>query len=46
MANTINCPVCNELHEIDKYGWVQTCIGYFDILNFDYEITKWMENNG
>ena len=37
------CPICNGLHEIDEYDWVQTCIGYFWLGNMENEIKKWLE---
>ena len=39
----IDCRVCSENHEIDKYGWVQSCIGYFESGNLEYEITKYLK---
>lgn len=36
------CPICHEEHEIDKYGWVQSCIGYIELENMIYEIEKWL----
>jgi len=38
---TIKCPLCGDKHEVDKYNWVQSCIGYFDLGNFEGEIRKW-----
>ena len=40
---TTICPICNNEHKIDKYGFVDSCIGYFDMNNFAYEIEKWLE---
>lgn len=37
------CPICHDEHEIDEYGWVQTCIGYFDLNNIEHKIEKWLE---
>jgi len=39
----IECPLCGEKHEVDNTGWVQSCIGYFDLDNFDWEIEKWLK---
>lgn len=27
--NYYNCPICGGSHKIDKYDWIQSCIGYF-----------------
>jgi len=35
------CSICNGIHHIDKWGWVQTCIGYFELNNLKYEVEKW-----
>ena len=37
------CPWCHQEHEIDKYGWVQSCFGYFDLNNIEYEYEKFVE---
>jgi hypothetical protein len=39
---TYKCPMCHDEHEIDKYGWVQSCIGYFELGNMINEIEKWL----
>ena len=36
------CPMCHEEHEIDQYGWVQSCIGYIELGMMIDEITKWL----
>lgn len=40
---TTICPICNKEHVIDKYDFVDSCIGYFDMNNFAYEIEKWLK---
>lgn len=40
---TTICPVCNNEHKIDKYNFVDSCIGYFDMGNFAYEIEQWLK---
>ena len=40
------CPICNGLHDIDKYGWVDSCIGYYDLINIEYQQNKWVKNSG
>jgi len=39
---TFKCPICHEEHKIDQYGWVQSCIGYFELGNMIFEIEKWV----
>lgn len=36
------CPMCHDEHEIDKYGWIQSCIGYIELGNMINEIEKWL----
>ena len=40
---TTRCPICNNDHKIDKYNFVDSCIGYFDMDSFAFEIEKWLE---
>lgn len=35
--------MCHAQHEIDKYGWIQTCFGYFELANVIYEFEKWVK---
>lgn len=28
------CPICFDEHDIDKYGWIQSCIGYMELGEF------------
>lgn len=39
----VKCSLCHANHYIDKWGWVQSCIGYFDLNNLKYEMEKWNE---
>ena len=39
--NTHKCGICGEKHIIDKYGWVESCIGYFDLINIKYQEREW-----
>ena len=36
--------MCHEEHEIDSTGWVQSCIGYFELGSMIGEIEKWLAN--
>ena len=40
---TTRCPICNNDHKIDKYDFVDSCIGYFDMNSFAYEIEQWLK---
>ena len=44
MKKKFKCPACHEQHKIDKYGWVQTCFGYFELGNLIYEYEKWLND--
>ena len=37
------CPLCGEHHTIDKYDWIDSCIGYYWIENFKEEVRKKLE---
>lgn len=37
------CPLCHEEHEIDEYGWVQSCIGYFELGEMINKIEEWVK---
>ena len=44
MENTIKtykCRICGEEHPIDKYDWVESCIGYYDLINIKYQEEEW-----
>ena len=43
MTKNFKCPLCHEEHEIDEYGWVQSCIGYIELGSMIGEIEKWLE---
>lgn len=48
MANTIKehlCTICGEYHPVDKYDWVESCIGYYDMMNIFLAEDKWREDN-
>jgi hypothetical protein len=36
------CPMCHAEHDIDKYGWVQSCIGYIELGNMIHKIEEWL----
>ena len=40
---TFKCPLCNTSHGIDKYNFVDSCIGYFDRETIEYEIIRYLE---
>jgi hypothetical protein len=40
---TLKCPICNKEHIIDKYDFVDSCIGYFDATNFGYEVMNYFK---
>ena len=42
MKKKYKCPLCLEEHEIDEYGWIQSCIGYFELGSMIGEIEKWL----
>lgn len=42
MKKKYKCPLCHEEHEIDDTGWVQSCIGYFELGEMIGEIEKWV----
>jgi len=42
----INCQVCGGSHNVDKYGWVQSCIGYFELGEMNNEINKYLKGEG
>ena len=42
MKKKTKCPICYEEHEIDQYGWIQSCIGYFDLGNFIFEVDEYL----
>ena len=31
----IKCPLCQNLHPIDKYNWIDTCQGYLSLTDFE-----------
>ena len=31
----IECPLCQNLHPIDKYDWIDTCEGYMSLEDFE-----------
>ena len=31
----IKCPLCQNLHPIDTYQWVDTCQGYMSLVDFE-----------
>lgn len=37
------CQLCQENHDIDKYGWIQcNTLGYIELGNYIYEMEKWL----
>ncbi len=36
MADTlvIDCPLCGDIHFVDKYDWVDSCEGYISLDDF------------
>ncbi len=39
----IDCKVCGGSHDVDNYGWVHSCIGYYQLADVDNEINKYLE---
>ena len=35
MDNTIICPLCLGVHEIDNTDWIQSCQGYISLGDFE-----------
>ena len=35
MENTIKCQLCYDKHEIDRYGWVESCRGYMNLSDLE-----------
>jgi len=31
----IRCPLCQKLHLLDTYSWVDTCQGYMSLVDFE-----------
>lgn len=40
-TKTIICKICGDKHTIDKYNWIDSCIGYFWMGNWDEQIIKY-----
>lgn len=38
----IKCPICGDQHEIDKYDYIYSCIGYIWIENWKYKVNRYM----
>ena len=37
------CQLCQEEHDIDKYGWIQcNTLGYIELGNYIYEMEEWL----
>ena len=47
---TYKCPLCGSEHKIDKYDWIDSCIGYIDLSLIEIYEEKWllerMKKNG
>jgi hypothetical protein len=37
------CSVCHNVHDIDKYGWIQCdTLGYIELGSYIYEMEKYL----
>jgi len=38
----VECRICGEKHQVDSYHWVHSCIGFFPLDDFEYQINKYI----
>jgi len=41
LEKTLECPLCGRKHIIDKYEWVDTCIGYIPLAVLDKAVEEY-----
>ena len=34
----IDCEMCGDQHIIDKYNWVHSCVGYYQLDDYEHDI--------
>ena len=45
MKKKYSCPICHEEHEIDKYNFIDSCIGYMWLLEFPFKVKEYEQKS-